>query len=121
MYSESEKKCFSVCKGNDNLNPFSLSIKVNDRNHIERNCAASCDNTENYFKYYNENDYICKDSCDLLIEEDTNRYTDKCNDEHYKFQYDHKCLVQCLEGNKRYLRSNYKCIDKCPDPTIFLP
>ena len=121
FYSASEKKCFSICKGNDNNNPFSLSIKDNDGNIIERKCAGSCDNTDHSFNYYNKNDYICKESCDLFIEEETNRCTDKCDDEHYKFQYGNQCLRQCPSEHNRYLRSNFNCIDKCTDPTKFLP
>ena len=121
FYSESEKKCFSVCKGNDYLKPFSLSKKDSGGSIIERKCDSSCDNAENSFKYYNDNDYICKESCGLLIEENTNRCTDKCNDELYKFQYDRQCLRQCPQEHNRYLRSDYKCIDKCLEPNIFLP
>ena len=121
FYSESEKKCFSVCKGNDKNFPYSLTKKDSTGHIIERKCDSSCDNDENSFKYYNNIEYKCMESCDLLIEDTTNRCTDKCDDEHYKFKYGNQCKAQCPSGHNRYLRSDYECVDKCIEPNIFLP
>ena len=114
FYSEVNKRCYSICNGNDNDNPFSLTIEDNTGLITERKCHNSCIyESDDKYKYYKD-DKICMKNCNLLAEDETNRCTETCNNDYYKFKYDGKCLHECPSDNKRYLSSNYECIDKCP-------
>ena len=118
-YSNAKKKCFSICKGNDNDNPYSLTKTPNG----ERICSGSCN--DGTYKFYKD-DKVCISQCNELIEDDTNRCIENCDNENYKFKYEdeetnkHECKNACPSGKQYYLKSNYECLDICPPPTIYL-
>ena len=119
FYSEENQRCYSICKGNDQ-NQFSLTIE-NDGEIIERKCHTSCIFEEiDTYKYYSE-DKICMKECPLLVEQQTNRCTETCDNDYYKFKYESECLHECPDEKKRYLSSNYECIDICPEHKNYFP
>ena len=115
-YSSATKRCYSICKGNDIDNSFSLTQSEHGNKRI---CFTSC--SDSSYKFYKENDKVCMRECNLLTEENTNRCTENCDNEYYKFKYENTCIHACPDTQKYYLKSNYECINRCPPPTIYLP
>ena len=124
---EYDGKCFRNCL---NVEGHQFSTKDDDNKTI---CSDVCNSNEPYF----ENDKKCRSECMSLnsnkIINDTNNTNYKyCVSEcdlnsDYKFlnnitnndnSYSLYCRTTC-EDNKRYLKSNYKCIDKCLEPNNF--
>ena len=120
FYSETNKECYSICKGNDEGNPFSLTTKNADGTIAERKCSIKCIGDYIYYK----EDKICLENCDtgLLVEERTNKCVESCNDIN-KFLYDNKCWDNCPvigadPDNPQYLRyelPNKECLTHCPE------
>ena len=120
FYSETNKRCYSICKGNDIGNPFSLTVEDSSGTIIKRKCHNSCIYAgDDKYKYYEE-DKICIETCTLLIEQDTNRCTENCDNDYYKYEYNGECLHEC-PNNMRYLSPNYECIDICPGHKNYFP
>ena len=114
-YSSTNKKCYSICKGNDRDNSFSLTESASGN----RKCFSSCD--DELYKFYKDDDKVCMINCNLLEEKVTNRCTENCDNEYYKFKFGGTCIHECPNTHKYYLKSNYECINRCPPPTIYLP
>ena len=127
---EYDGKCFRNCL---NVEGHPFSTKDNDNKSI---CSDECKPTEPYF----ENDKICRSECMSLY---SNKIINDTNNTNYKYcisecdlKTDYKflnnitndapetgytlfCRTKC-EDNKRYLRSNYKCRDTCPESNNFI-
>ena len=127
---EYDGKCFRNCL---NVEGHPFSTKDNDGKKI---CSDECNSTEPYF----ENDKICRSECMNLY---SNKIINDTNNTNYKYcisecdlKTDYKflnnitndapetgytlfCRTKC-EDNKRYLGSNYKCRDTCPESNNFI-
>jgi len=117
FYSDAHNKCFSICKGNDEGNPFSLTIK-NEGNIIERKCFIKCSGT---YKYYKEDKKCLEEGeCEgLLVEHDTNKCVESCNG--IQFIYNNECWDNCPNGHQRYISPNNECMDHCPEDKNYHP
>jgi len=114
FYSETNNECYSICKGNDEGNPFSLTVE-SEGAVVKRICSGACDN--NNYKYYKEDKICMKEACDgLLVEQGTNRCVESCN-EINKFKYESQCLLNCPSEPQflRYVSPNNECIQHCPE------
>ena len=120
-YSSENNKCYSICKGNDIHNSFSLTQSPSGK----KICSDSCSEP---YKYYKD-DKVCMQQCNLLIEEDTNRCIEECDNEYYKFKYEEEiegefrreCKLACPLTKSYYLKSDYVCRSECPEPNMYLP
>jgi len=116
--SETNKKCYSICKGNDEGNPFILTIENNDHQITNRKCSDGC--SEPYI-YYKEDKICLIDYDDLLVEQGTKKCVESCNDN--QFKYDNKCwdnyeVIQTDPDNPKFLRyvsPNNECMVHCPE------
>ena len=116
--------CYRNCLGIEN---HSYSLKKPIEGVNEYTCEESCGDN----KYY-DNNHICIDSCNELPFNKTANHSNSCVTEcdlksDYKFLEKGSdsnsdklfCKDKCSNG-KRYLTSNYVCIDVCPSPYIFV-
>ena len=118
FYSETNKKCYSICKGNDEGNSFSLTIENDAHQITNRKCFDGC--SEPYI-YYKEDKICLKDCNGLLVEQDTKKCVESCNDN--QFKYDNKCWDNCpvIETDPdnpkflRYVSPNNECMVHCPE------
>ena len=118
---EYENVCYQNCLGIEG-HSYSLNQTTNDEDKYT--CKESCGDN----KYYGNN-HICIDSCNELPFNKTANHDNSCVSEcdlqsNYKFlvkESDDRlfCKDKC-SNNKRYLTSNYVCIDVCPSPYIFV-
>ena len=94
-YYDDSNTCYKLCK-NNNKNDYKFSKKVDNKS--PQKCLSSC--PENY-KYYNEKDYLCLQSCSL-----------------YKNSTSNICVDQC--ASTEYILSNNTCIkEECPSEEPF--
>ena len=123
--------CYKSCLSNSP--PFQFSTINNESGENSKNiCSDKCHESQPYYA----NDKICKTGCsDLSFNKTINdtegskACVEECDlNSEYKF-LDKKtngetttlyCRKECSGSNKRYLKSNYKCIDKCPEPNNFI-
>ena len=122
--------CYKSCLSNSSPNQF--STKDNSGNKI---CSSNCHNDQPNFA----NDKICISGCLSLPfnktindTEDFKACVEDCDlNSNYKFlnnitsdtggtSFALYCNTTCSGSNKRYLKSNYKCIEKCPEPNNFI-
>ena len=123
--------CYKSCLSN--LSPNQFSTKNDSGIKI---CSNKCHNEQPNFA----NDKICISGCLSLPfnktindTEDSKACVEDCDlNSNYKFlnnitsedtgetPYTLYCRTTCSGSNKRYLKSNYKCIDKCPEPNNFI-
>jgi hypothetical protein len=122
--------CYKSCLSNSPPNQFST---INETGENGKNiCSDKCHEIEPNFA----NDKICKSGCSHLPFNKTINETDGACVEDCDLNSDYKfldkietsdeglstfyCGTQCTSSNKRYLKSNYKCIDKCPKSNNFI-
>ena len=124
MY-EYERICYKSCLSTSL--PFST---IN--NDIKNICSDKCHQSQQNFA----NDKICINGCSNLpfnktINDtaDSKACVEECDlNSDYKFLNKEingdttilYCRKTCSNSNKRYLKSNYKCIEKCPEPNNFI-
>ncbi len=116
-------KCYRNC-----LNIINAEFSTKDING-KKICSSECISNEPYF----EKDKICRSDCMSLsynkIINDSNIPSYKfcvseCNlNSDYKFLNIISDILYCkttCENNKRYLKSDYKCRDKCPETNNYV-
>ena len=112
--------CYQDCLSIPGFN-YSLKEMGSDGNY-NYTCSDSCKE-----KYFGSNQ-ICVDSCNELAFNKTANQENKCLKEcdlksENKFLFNMSgsffCNTTC-GANQRYLSSNYKCLDKCPDNKNFV-
>ena len=120
-----EKICYKICISNKEK-PFSTNSS-SDNTGI---CAEECqiEGKKNFLS-----DKICKSGCNTLpnniINDDDKSCVSKCNlTSNYKYLQNESSTVNNLHCknscdsslSKRYLSSNYICIEKCPPPNNYV-
>ena len=135
-YINGTKECLSKCENLHEYNNvcYQNCLSFSDKNFSIKNdlqeesgvitytCIESCGT-----KFYG-NDHICINSCNDLPFNKTANYDNSCITEcdiksNYKFLNEIGGSLYCkdkCEDNKRYLTSNYICLDKCPPPTNYV-
>ena len=129
LYTNGEEKiCYKICISNKNSR-FSFSTNVSDSDNGI--CAEECkiDGEKNFLS-----DKICKNGCNTLpnniINDFDNSCVSKCNlTSDYKYLQNKssddnnlhcKNICESSLSTKRYLSSNYICIDKCAPPNNYV-
>ena len=122
--------CYKSCLSNSK--PYQFST-INESGGNGKNiCSDKCHETQSNYA----NDKICKSGCsDLPFNKTINdtegskACVEECDlNSDYKFLDNETngeistfyCRTTCNSNNKRYLKSNYKCLDKCPEPNNFI-
>ena len=125
--------CYKSCLSNSPPNQFST---INATENSKNICSDKCHESQPNFG----NDKICIKGCDKFPFNKTINDTDdfkSCIEEcdlnsDYKFlnnitseeggvtSFAFYCQTNCSGSNQRYLKSNYKCIEKCPEPNNFI-
>ena len=119
---EYNKVCYKNCLL---IEGHSYSLKETIDGTVNYSCKDKCDEENKYFG----NNHICIDNCNKLPFNKTANQDNFCVIEcdlksNYKFlekESDDRlfCRENC-NNNKRYLTSNYVCIDICPSPYNFV-
>ena len=128
-YYDDSNTCYKLCK-NNNKNDFKFSKKVDNKS--PQKCLSSC--PENY-KYYNEKDYLCLQSCSFYKNSTSNICVDQCasteyilsnntcikeecpSEEPFSVEIDKKCVKNCTKYDSKYEYFHYKtrkCLEQCP-------
>jgi hypothetical protein len=122
--------CYKSCLSNSS--PYQFSTISETGENGKNICSDKCHESQPNFA----NDKICKIGCSHLpfnktindtdgskacVEDcDLNsayKFLDKTTSEGLSIFY---CRTNCSGNDKRYLKSNYKCIDKCPESNNFI-
>ena len=132
--------CYRTCISNDKPNQYSI---IDTDNNNKKKCSNQCPLNAQYF----ESDKICRNECmslpinKIINDSDISEYkfcVSECDlNSQYKFlnnisttisdnppvpTYQLYCKNQCSysDNQKRYLKSNYKCYEKCPEPNNYV-
>ena len=129
--------CYKSCI---TINKYSI-VDTNDNN--KKKCSDQCPGDAQYF----QKDKICRDKCNdltvnkIINDSDTSQYkfcVSEC-DLNSKYKYlniitatttddppvstsTYYCKTSCVysDNQKRYLKSNYNCYEKCPEPNNYI-